>query len=133
MCVSSTHFQNTLTQHTLHVNTTPFTMPAQHIDDCRGDYNQAVTNLLTDVDIASMHYSDTSMSSNTVHTVLKDLRPHREHLSKDRQRRFAAGELVADRSIDSDHDHDDLHEYDHWFIKANKKKLREAKLFLLER
>ena len=90
-----------------------------------------MANLLTDVDIASMHYSDTSMSSNTVHTVLKDLQPHREHPSKDRQRQFAAGELVADQSIDSDHDNDDLHEYDHWFIKANKKKLRAAKLFLL--
>lgn len=64
-------------------------------DECTVDYDQALANLITDVDIASTNYSNVT-SQNTARAVLKDLQPHHE---QDRRRRFAAAELIADSQL----------------------------------
>ena len=56
------------------------------------DIAEAYANFLTDVTV--MECDDiTSPSSKQVNTFLKDLQPYREKPSKDRSRRFAAGDL----------------------------------------
>ena len=62
-----------------------------------------------------------SSSQVCVSTLLKDLQPHREKPSKDRSRRFAAGELYADKRIPDDHD---VTELSFWTIYPTKQTVR---------
>ena len=64
----------------------------------------------------------------SVTTILKDLQPHCEHPSKDRSKRFAAGDLFADKEIPSEHN---IAEYQYWAIYPGNKYLCNMRTFLL--
>lgn len=59
--------------------------------------------------------------------LLKDLQPHREKPSKDRSRRFAAGELYADKQIPDDHD---VTQLSFWTNYPSKHAVRDVKCLL---
>ena len=56
------------------------------------------------------------------------MQPYRERPSKDRSRRFIAGDLPFDQSVPSEHD---LYNYSYWDIKPATSNLQNARLFLL--
>lgn len=60
--------------------------------------------------------------------MLKYLQPHREKASKDRSRRFAAGQLPGDKEANSDHD---IYYMDYWLVIPSAALAKEARCFLL--
>ena len=62
-------------------------------------------------------------------SILRDLQPHREHPSKDRSKRFAAGDLHRDAAIPENHD--DVVEFHYWAVMPLTKLLKAAKVFIL--
>ena len=72
--------------------------------------------------------ADNSNSKVCVSKLLKDLQPHREKPSKDRSRRFAAGELHADKQLPEDHS---VREHSFWTVYPSKQVLRDVKVFSL--
>lgn len=84
------------------------------------EIDSAYANLLTDLTIED----ETQCSS----SVLKGLQPFRERPSKDRSRRFAAGELPFDKTTSCEHD---IINYTYWCIKPINSRLSSAHLFLL--
>ena len=73
-----------------------------------------------------------------VSSALKNIQPHRECPSKDRSRRFAAGELPGNRSTVAAKPPEDINTYDvkelqFWAIHPSNKQLQQAKTYLLGR
>ena len=85
--------------------------------------NQAYANLLLDVSA-----SDTEPQYMT--SYVRGLQPQREKPSKDRSRRFAAGNLRGNEGTTSIDDDNELKEFDFWIIFPNAT-YRNAKIFLL--
>ena len=78
---------------------------------------QAYTNYLNDI----LPEADTSACSSTIsNTHIKCLQPHRERPSKDRSKRFAAGDLPLDSIPSSLHD---LWLYQFWTVHPSKASL----------
>ena len=63
-----------------------------------------------------------------VNQVLKCLQPHREQPSKDRSKRFAAGDLPGDRIP---HEQHNVRDIDYWLIMPSVSLHGKAKCFLL--
>lgn len=69
------------------------------------EYEQALANLITDINLTDQDYRVSSgviehnNKKTKVTSILRDLQPHREHPSKDRSKRFAAGDLHRDAAI----------------------------------
>lgn len=84
----------------------------------------AFANLLTDLTVSD---DDQLVSKRNVRKVLKGLQPYREKPSKDRAKRFAAGELPLNSPISEEHD---LLLYSYWCVRCTTC-LESAKLFLL--
>ena len=87
------------------------------------EVDAAYANLLTDLST-----ENESLIARNIHSVLKGLQPYRERPSKDRSRRFAAGEIPFNKKTSSEHD---VINYRYWCIKLTNPILYSAKLFLL--
>ena len=107
------------------------------------DSYQALANLLVDTHLIShqdTHLSTPSTSKGllpspsgvSIHvtSLLKDLQPQREKPSKDRSRRFAAGDMPSDVCIPTE---DEVQEFQYWALYPGKKSLQNARVFLLGR
>lgn len=71
------------------------------------EYEQALANLITDINQdyrVSNGVIEHNNKKTKVTSILRDLQPHREHPSKDRSKRFAAGDLQRDAAIPENHD-----------------------------
>ena len=93
------------------------------------DVGTAIANLLSDISLCSSDEDVPQVDTRgNVTKALKLLQPHRERPSKDRSKRFAAGELHGDKVPHIDHD---VIEFDYWLIQSPVTAVRESKLFLL--
>ena len=88
------------------------------------DIEQAYANYVTD----GLVTLDEDPSTNSVNTLLKGIQPYREKPSKDRSKRFAAGDLPFDAKIPESHD---VQIYQYWTVLPTTKFVRSAKVFLL--
>ena len=88
------------------------------------DTDSAYANFITDI----CAEDDQLVSRKNIRSILKGLQPYRERPSKDRSRRFIAGDLPFDQSVPSEHD---LYNYSYWGIKPATSSLQNARLFLL--
>ena len=107
---------------------------------CDQEYCHALANFITDIDISdcsSRSPDDTQVSHGSLErdgitkkvvSLLKDLQPHRERPSKDRSKRFAAGNRPSDMSKP---EHHDLQEFDYWIVLPIQKQLQAAEVFIL--
>ena len=64
------------------------------------DTDSAHANFITDI----CAEDDQPVSRKNIRSILKGLQPYRERPSKDRSRRFIAGDLPFDQSVPSEHD-----------------------------
>ena len=118
-------------------------VPESSIVNPHEESHQALANLLVDTHLIS--YQDTHLSTPStskgllpspsgvsvhVTSLLKDLQPQREKPSKDRARRFAAGDMPSDVCIPTE---DEVQEFQYWALNPEKKALQKAKVFLLGR
>ncbi len=102
--------------------------PNQTASPQEPDTTNACANLIMDTDVSLMD-GDNTISQNKVTRFLKHLQPHREKPSKDRDKRFAAGELPNVSQLPH-HDHDLIH-FQFWAIHAANQNVRLAKCFLV--
>ena len=111
--------------------------------DLQDESCQALANLLMDTPFISQQGTSLSIPSTSkgmltspsgvsvkVTSILKSLQPQREKPSKDRSRRFAAGDLCTDVCVSSD---DEVQEFQYWTIYPEKRALQNARVFLLGR
>ena len=92
-----------------------------------------MANLITDINLTDQDYrvSNGVIEHNKkakVTSILRDLQPHREHPSKDRLKRFAAGDLHRDAANSENHD---VVEFHYWAVMPLTKLLKAAKVFVL--
>ena len=104
------------------------------------EYHLALSHLITDINITDFYAGETSDQTvvegcvdcngerKHVSSLLKDLQPHRERPSKDRAKRFAAGDISSDQPIPAHHD---LQEFQYWATLPMKTELQAAKVFVL--
>ena len=102
----------------------PLCLPSEENPSEVPETGSAYANLLTDVSFES----DELVSAKDITSVLKGLQPYREKPSKDRSKRFAAGEIPFNAAIPDEHD---LAIYSYWCIKPLSSSLQAAKNFLL--
>ena len=88
------------------------------------DIEQAYANYVTD----GLVTLDDDPSINSVNTLLKGIQPYREKPSKDRSKRFAAGNLPFDTEVLESHD---VQIYQYWTVLPTNKFVRSANVFLL--
>jgi len=88
------------------------------------DTESAYANFITDI----CTVNDESLSEKNIRSILKGLQPYRERPSKDRSKRFAAGEIPFDQTPPSEHN---VKNYSYWCVKPLTSSLRSACLFLL--
>lgn len=90
------------------------------------EYAYALGNLITDISLPDSQYSSKQDEEKwKTLSLLKGLQPHRERPSKDRSKRFAAGDISIDVNTP---EHHDLHEFDYWAVLPIK---RNLKVFIL--
>ena len=97
------------------------------------DTDEAFANLLTDIEVVSTGTDSTTPFTNQekaklLPSLIKGMQPYRERPSKDRSKRFAAGELPLDKHLDIEHN---VKINDFWAVYPTDKVLRSAKVFLL--
>ncbi len=108
-------------------------------DQSSEEYHQALANLITDInltdqcsqpgdDLVSHGTIERNGSKVKVTSLLKDLQPHRERPSKDRSKRFAAGDMHRDKPVPENHN---LVEFQYWAVMPLQKQLQAAKVFIL--
>ena len=92
------------------------------------EYSHALGSLITEISLSDIQDLCASDVHGVKKSLLKDLQPHRERPSKDRSRRFAAGDIPTDLATPSHHD---LHEFEYWAVLPIGKNLKHTKVFLL--
>ena len=104
------------------------TVPVTHPDDQNGsNIADAYANLLTDTSLDEIQ-DECTVSAKQVQSMLKDLQPYREKPSKDRSKRFAAGELPLNAEVDTSYD---IQNYQYWTIYPNNPAIKSANVFIL--
>ena len=88
---------------------------------------EAYANLLTDTSLDEIQ-NECTVSAKQVQSMLKDLQPYREKPSKDRSKRFAAGELPLNAEVDTSYD---VQNYQYWTIYPNNPAIKSANVFIL--
>ena len=89
-------------------------------DNPSSEYQLALSHLITDINITD-HSGDVvpvvdgpiELSGEKKHVTYLDLQAHRGKPSKDRAKRFAAGDIASDLPVP---DHYDLQEFQYWAI-----------------
>ena len=102
----------------------PLTQPSAVNVSVDPELASVYANLLTDLVLNN----DEPILRKNIRSVLKGLQPYREKPSKDRSKRFAAGDIPFNSTISEEHD---LVNYSYWCIKCMTSSLQSAKVFLL--
>lgn len=108
--------------------------PDTHGENNSEQYQQAIANLITDINITDQNATvahgcvEQNGRKTKVASILRDLQPHRERPSKDRATRFAAGDMLRDMAIPEIHN---IIEFQYWAILPLQKNLKAAKVFVL--
>ena len=104
------------------------TTPICESTDVHNDCNEAICNLLMDIDLE--RYDGAINPTKHASTVLKHLQPYREKPSKDRGKRFHCGSLYGDAEKPENHD---IELFEFWAIKPTSKVLCRAHFFSLDK
>ena len=94
------------------------------------DSSNALANMLVDIDLSASP-AENCINSNSVRKVLSGLQPQREVPNKNRGKRFATGELLLDKSANTDTNDQQVRELQFWAIHPTKRAIANAKIFLL--
>lgn len=94
------------------------------------DSTHALANMLVDIDLSAPP-AENHIQSSSLSKVLSGLQPQREVPNKNRGKRFATGELLLDKSANTETTDQDVRELQFWAIHPTKTAIAKAKLFLL--
>ena len=112
-------------------NSPPASPPNSTSDQLsQADTDEAYANLITDLSPITNPESPvpTNKKTTVVQSLLKGMQPYREKPSKDRSRRFAAGQIPFDKEPAVEHN---VKCHDFWAIFPTDKIVKSAKVFLL--
>ena len=103
-----------------------------HQDLANSDIAEAYANLIADVTVTESDPESSADSSppspKRIRSLIKGMQPYRERPSKDRSRRFAAGQLPFSAAPDPAYD---VKNHQYWAVHATERVLRNTKVFLL--